>query len=70
MTASSLPRHGPGHAAVLLDGLTGWMRRKGFASVGDLRGLLRTPASTDQAAYGRAGYLAAISGVTSTYELR
>jgi hypothetical protein len=30
MTASALLRHGPEHAAVLLDGLCEWMRRKGY----------------------------------------
>jgi dihydroorotate dehydrogenase (fumarate) len=59
MTASALIRHGPGHAAVLLDGLVEWMARKGYTSVADLRGLLAVPAGTDQAAYERAGYVRA-----------
>jgi len=62
MTASALIRHGPEHAAVLLDGLSDWMTRKGYASVGDLRGLLAVPADTDQAAYERAGYVRALRG--------
>jgi dihydroorotate dehydrogenase (fumarate) len=60
MTTSSLIRHGPGHAAVLLDGLADWMARKGYASVDDVRGLLAVPAGTDQAAYERAGYVRAL----------
>ena len=60
MTASSLIRHGPGHATVLLNGLADWMARKGYASVDDLRGLLAVPAGTDQAAYERAGYVRAM----------
>jgi dihydroorotate dehydrogenase (fumarate) len=60
MTASSLIRHGPGHATVLLDGLADWMTRKGYASVDDVRGLLAAPAGTDQAAYERAGYVRAM----------
>jgi dihydroorotate dehydrogenase (fumarate) len=60
MTASALIRHGPGYAAVLLDGLTDWMARKGYASVGDLRGILAVPDGTDQAAYERAGYVRAM----------
>jgi dihydroorotate dehydrogenase (fumarate) len=67
MTTSSLLRRGPGYAAVLLDGLADWMKRKGFAKVGDLRGILRQPEGEDQAAYGRAGYLAAVNGATRTY---
>jgi dihydroorotate dehydrogenase (fumarate) len=70
MTTSSLLRHGPGHAGVLLDGLAAWMQRKGFAAVGDLRGLLRVPPGTDQAAYERSGYLTAIQGATLTYQPR
>jgi dihydroorotate dehydrogenase (fumarate) len=57
MTASALLRHGVGHAGVLLDGLSGWMARKGFATVADARGLLAVPAYTNQAAYERAGYV-------------
>jgi dihydroorotate dehydrogenase (fumarate) len=68
MTTSSLLRHGPGHAAVLLDGLAAWMQRKGFTAVGDLRGLLRVPPGADQAAYERSGYLTAIEGATLTYQ--
>src|SRR4029078_12201867 len=60
MTASSLIRHGPGHATVLLDGLPDGMARKGYASVDDVRGLLAVPAGTDQAAYERAGYVRAM----------
>jgi dihydroorotate dehydrogenase (fumarate) len=60
MTASALIRHGPRYAAVLLDGLAAWMTRKGYASVGDLRGMLAVPAGTDQAAYERAGYVRAM----------
>ncbi|MEA2959381.1 MAG: hypothetical protein QOJ58_5216 [Alphaproteobacteria bacterium] len=60
MTASALIRHGPRHAAVLLDGLADWMARKGYASVGDLRGMLAVPVGTDQAAYERAGYVRAM----------
>jgi dihydroorotate dehydrogenase (fumarate) len=62
MTASALIRHGPEHAAVLLDGLSEWMARKGYASVSELRGLLAVPASTNQAAYERAGYIRALRG--------
>jgi dihydroorotate dehydrogenase (fumarate) len=60
MTASALIRHGAGHAGVLLDGLSGWMSRKGFTTVTDVRGLLSVPADTDEAAYERAGYVRAL----------
>jgi dihydroorotate dehydrogenase (fumarate) len=60
MTASALLRHGPGHAAVLLDGLSDWMAQKGFAAVDDLRGLLAVAADADGAAFERAGYVSAL----------
>jgi dihydroorotate dehydrogenase (fumarate) len=60
MTASALIRHGTGHAAVLIDGLSDWMARQGFASVAAVRGLLSVPDGTDQAAYERAGYVSVL----------
>jgi dihydroorotate dehydrogenase (fumarate) len=66
MTASALLRHGPEHATVLLDGLSEWMARKGFASVGDLRGLLSVPPGTDEAAPERLGYVSAMQEANST----
>ncbi|MGD0066938.1 MAG: dihydroorotate dehydrogenase-like protein [Streptosporangiaceae bacterium] len=66
MTASALIRHGPGHAAVLLDGLTGWMARKGYPSVAAVRGMLALPADTDRAAYEREGYVRAMRAANSS----
>jgi len=60
MTASALIRHGPKHAAVLLDGLSEWMVRKEFTSVGELRGRLAVPPGSDQAGYERAGYVSTL----------
>ena len=60
MTASALLRHGPGHASVLLDGLSDWMAQKGFATVRDVRGLLAVAADADGAAFERAGYVSAL----------
>jgi dihydroorotate dehydrogenase (fumarate) len=57
MTASALIRHGPEHAAVLLDGLAQWMGRKGYSCVDDVRGLLAGPTGGDRAGYERAGYV-------------
>jgi dihydroorotate dehydrogenase (fumarate) len=61
MTASALLRHGPEHAGVLLDGLSEWMRRKGFGSVGDFRGMLASPRDTDQTARERSDYVSAMT---------
>src|SRR5579859_6602220 len=66
MTASALIRHGPAHAAVLLDGLSGWMARKGYPSVAGVRGMMALPAGTDQPAYERAGYVRAMRAANSS----
>ncbi len=60
MTASALLRHGPQHAAVLLDGLTSWMARKGFQAIDELRGMLAVPADTDEVGCECAGYVTAL----------
>jgi hypothetical protein len=60
MSASALLHHGPEHASVLLDGVGNGMRRKGYESVGDFRGILAAPPDTDQAAYERDGYVQAM----------
>jgi len=67
MTTSSLLRHGPGHATVLLDGLTAWMERKGFSGTGEFRGMLAQAADIAQWGYGRRGYLNAVEQATRTY---
>ena len=70
MTTSSLLRHGPAHAAVLLDGLTAWMQRKGFGGVADFRGMLAATAGAAGPGYGRSGYLSAVAQATRAYALR
>ena len=60
MTASALLRHGPEYATELLEGLSAWMARKRFETLGDMRGLLAVPPGTDAAAYERAGYATAL----------
>jgi dihydroorotate dehydrogenase (fumarate) len=67
MTASALLRHGPKHVEVLLGGLVDWMTRKGFGTVRDMRGLLAVPASEDEAAYERHGYVRVLQGAARTY---
>jgi len=67
MTTSSLLRHGPGHAAVLIDGLSEWLKRKGFSAVDDVRGLLAVPAGAHGSAFERAGYLTAIEEASAAY---
>lgn len=67
MTASALMRHGSGYAATLLAELSAWLERKGFASVGDARGLLALGEDVDAAQYERAGYVAALTHAKDMY---
>ena len=67
MTTSSLLRHGQAHAAVLIDELGQWLKRKGFSTVGEARGLLAVTAGGHGSAFERAGYLTAIEEGTRTY---
>ena len=55
MTASALLRPRPEHAAVLHDGRSDWMARKGFETVDELRGLLSAAPGGDAAERERAG---------------
>ncbi|MDO5630185.1 MAG: dihydroorotate dehydrogenase-like protein [Mobilicoccus sp.] len=67
MTTSSLVRHGPAHARTLVEGLRGWLDRKGFASIADARGLLAVPADVDPHERGRSGYVAALEKAKAQY---
>jgi dihydroorotate dehydrogenase (fumarate) len=67
MTASALIRHGPNHAGVLLDGLSSWMSRMGFSSVGEVRGLLSVAPGADESGQERAGYVAALQAADMGY---
>ncbi len=65
MTASALLRHGPGYAAVLLDGLREWMTRKGYSAVDDFRGLIAVPIGADETTRERGDYVSALRGANS-----
>lgn len=60
MTASALLRHGAAHTQVLLDGLTTWMTRKGFADLAAVRGLLSVPVTDNESAGERGSYFHAL----------
>lgn len=66
MTTSALLRHGPDHAGVLLEGLSDWMARKGFRTVGEVRGLLAVAPGDERAGGERAGYVAAMQSANAT----
>lgn len=71
MTTSALLRHGPEHAGTLLDGLVAWMRRKGFTSLEQVRGMLAESLAGygDEAGEGhrRDSYLKALQKASAVY---
>ena len=44
----------------LLQDLSAWMAGKGYASLADVRGIMRVPAAADASAYERAGYVSMV----------
>jgi dihydroorotate dehydrogenase (fumarate) len=56
MTASAVLRHGPAYAAELVGGLESWLADNGYATVDEVRGLLRAALGEDAAAK-RAAYV-------------
>ncbi len=66
MTTSALLRHGPSHAAALLDGLAAWMAASGFTDVGQLRGLLAVQADGGDGTGPRSGYVAALRAANAS----
>ncbi|WP_067856497.1 dihydroorotate dehydrogenase-like protein [Nocardia shimofusensis] len=59
-SASALLRHGPEYAAVLLDTLCQWMRRKEYRGVDEFRGLLAVPPGANGTSRGRDDYVSAL----------
>jgi dihydroorotate dehydrogenase (fumarate) len=57
MTTAALLRHGPGHLAVLRDGLRIWMEEREYASVAELRGAMSRANVADPSAFDRANYV-------------
>jgi dihydroorotate dehydrogenase (fumarate) len=57
MTTSALLRHGPGYAALLLDGLAHWLEEHEYESVAQARGSVSQGAAADPDAYERANYV-------------
>ncbi len=65
MTTSSLLRHGPEHAGILLDHLRAWLEVRGYASVREMIGAVSQSKVSDPAAFERANYLAALTRYSS-----
>jgi len=60
MSTAALLRHGPEHVEVLRDGLTAWLRDRGYVSVEEMRGSVSAQTVRDPDAFERANYVAAL----------
>jgi dihydroorotate dehydrogenase (fumarate) len=61
MATSSLLRHGPEHAGVLLDHLRAWLEIRGYASVREMVGAVSQAKVREPAEFERANYLATLT---------
>jgi dihydroorotate dehydrogenase (fumarate) len=67
MTTSALLRHGPGYAALLLDGVAHWLEEHDYESVAQARGSVSRSAAADPDAYERANYVEVIRRYTRQF---
>lgn len=67
MMASALLRHGPGHIATVLEGVTAWLTENEYGSLDQARGSLSQQASPDPAAFERANYMRTLIDYASNY---
>ncbi len=66
-TTSSLLRNGVGHMKTLLDGVTGWMERRGYESIGQMKGSMSQQKVGDPSAFERANYIKVLQSYKSPY---
>jgi dihydroorotate dehydrogenase (fumarate) len=66
MTTSALLRHGIGHMATLLAGVTQWLEARGVATLGDIRGRMSQRQIEDPTSFDRANYLKILQGRANT----
>jgi dihydroorotate dehydrogenase (fumarate) len=65
MATSSILKHGPEHASVLLEHLRAWLEVRGYASVREMIGAVSQLKVPDPAAFERANYLATLTRYAS-----
>jgi dihydroorotate dehydrogenase (fumarate) len=67
MTTSALLRNGVGHMKTLLDGVTGWMERRGYESIRQMKGSMSQLKVGDPSAFERANYIKVLQSYKSPY---
>ncbi len=69
MTTAALVRNGADYAGLLVDGLVGWLHRKGL-TLNQARGMLAVPRESAVEEYARAGYVSGLEQAKSRYGKR
>jgi dihydroorotate dehydrogenase (fumarate) len=67
MTTSALLRNGVGHMKTLVDGLSGWMEKRGYDSVEQMKGSMSQQKVADPSAFERANYIKVLGSFKSPY---
>lgn len=67
MSTSALLRHGPEHAATVLEGLRRWMDDHDYETVAQMRGAMSHRSVPDPEAFERSNYIGALRNYTSRY---
>jgi dihydroorotate dehydrogenase (fumarate) len=62
MAASTLLRHGPKHAATIVQDLSDWMEQREFRSLGEMRGYMSQSRILDPEAFERMNYMRILQG--------
>jgi len=66
MSTSAVLQQGPTFFARLLKGMTTWMERKGYVSVGQMRGSMSQQSVRDSSAFVRGNYIKVLESYTNT----
>lgn len=69
MTASALLRNGPAFIGHLVAGLRDWMERRGYETVGQMKGALSQRQVADPSAFARANYIKILEGWKNPFTL-
>jgi dihydroorotate dehydrogenase (fumarate) len=68
MSTSAVLQQGPTFFARLLKGMTTWMERTGYASVGQMRGSMSQQSVKDSTAFVRGNYIKVLESYTNSHE--
>ena len=60
-------RNGVGHMKTLVDGLSGWMEKRGYDSVEQMKGSMSQQKVADPSAFERANYIKVLGSFKSPY---